>query len=260
MFIPLLIISAVQGQIVQFTAEVTKVYQHDPDDFSQGLIFESDDVVIESTGLYGYSKLQRIQLSTGEKLLVHDLPQEYFGEGVTSLDGKLYQLTWREQTMFVYDQESFELLETVELPLQITAGWGICTDGVSLYITDGSDHVFVLNPQNYTIDRTIDVIDTDGKAIKKINELEWIDGEVWANIWGGHHIARIDPLTGTVLYWIDLTGIEDAYETGEHWMLGNVLNGIAFIDDRILVTGKRWHKMFEIKLYTTQLLPHSPDL
>ena len=258
MFIPLLIISVAQGQTVQFSAEVTKVYEHDPADFSQGLIFESDDVVIESTGLYGHSKLQRIQLSTGEKLKVHELPQEYFGEGVESLDGKLYQLTWREQTMFVYDQESFELLETVELPLEITAGWGICTDGIWLYITDGSDHIFVLNPQNYKLHRTIDVIGTDGKAISKINELEWIDGEIWANIWYSHHIARIDPDTGMVLYWIDLSGIEDGYETGRYWNRGNVLNGIAFIDDRILVTGKRWHKMFEIKLYTTQLLPHSP--
>lgn len=144
------------------------------------------------------------------------------------------------------------------MPHEITAGWGICTDGIWLYITDGSDRIFVLNPNNYTIHRTINVVGADGKSVSKVNELEWIDGEIWANIWYSHHIARIDPDTGRVNYWIDATGIEDDYETGRYWNKGNVLNGIAAIDDRIIITGKRWHKMFEIKLYTTQLIPHGP--
>jgi glutamine cyclotransferase len=115
-----------------------------------------------------------------------------------------------------------------------------------------------MNPTTYTIHRTIHVLGQDGKEISMLNELEWINGEIWANIWQQHFIVRIDPESGAVLYWINLSGIEDEDETGRYWGKGNVLNGIAYYDDRIFVTGKRWHKIYEIKLYTTQLLSHSP--
>ena len=253
---PVLVLGNPEGVLV-YSFEKLRSFPHSQEDFTQGLIMESPEVIVQSTGLYGKSKLQRLNLSDYSAILEVELDNSYFGEGITNLNGKLYQLTWREGKMLVYDQSSFELLETVSLPRNIREGWGICTDGTYLYITEGSHFIFVMSPQNYSILRIIPV-KHNNKNISRLNELEWIDGEIWANLFYSHYIARINPNTGEVNSWVNFEGLE-AQNEYRSWARGDVLNGIASLEDTLLVTGKRWANIYQVQLTGPEVWSEAPN-
>ena len=195
----------------------------------------------ESTGLYGYSTLRRVKLETGEVLQCYALPDEYFGEGIAIVGDRIIQLTWLKNKGFVYDKHSFELLQEFSY---FTEGWGITYDGNRLIMSDGTANLYFLDPQTFEKVGQVEVHET--APVTKINELEYIKGKVYANIWKEEKIAIINPQTGKVEGWIDLTGIQDL----ENQKSDEVLNGIAYDarEDRIFVTGKMWPHLFEIEI------------
>jgi glutaminyl-peptide cyclotransferase len=224
---------------------VVHAYPHDPQAFTQGLIF-IDGHLYESTGLNGRSSLRMVDLQTGSVQQRVDLPQQYFAEGLApqpSSASTLIQLTWQSHIAFVYDRFSFRQLRTISYPWE---GWGLTEDGKSLIFSDGSATLRFLDPQTFHELRTIAVKD-HGKPIDKLNELEYIHGQIYANIWYSNRIVRISPATGAVLGYIDLTGL---LSPAEHTDPDAVLNGIAYdaAHDRLFVTGKLWPKLFEIKI------------
>jgi glutamine cyclotransferase len=225
---------------VSYTYEVINVYPHDQNAFTQGLVIE-DGILYEGTGLNGRSTLRRVDLETGNVLQMHALSDEFFGEGITVFGEKIIQLTWQSQKGFVYDKSSFDLLQNFSYSTQ---GWGITTDGSQLIMSDGTANLYFLDPE--TFEKTGQVEVHDNGTVTKLNELEYINGEVYANIWLTDKIAIIDPPTGQVTGWIDLTGIY----TQENNDPNSVLNGIAYDaeGDRLFVTGKLWSQFFEIKL------------
>ena len=185
----------------QMTYEVVNAFPHDPDSFTQGLIF-LDGVLYESSGLYGESSLRMVELETGEVQRSVPLPNEVFGEGLTDWDDTLVQLTWREGVGYVYDREDFSLLTQFGY---VTEGWGLTQDGENLIMSDGSATLFFLDPDTFSVISTIEVLDGES-PITRLNELEYIQGEIFANIWQTDAIIRIDPDTGAVKGWIDLSG------------------------------------------------------
>ncbi len=222
--------------------KVVNTYPHDQSAFTEGLVFE-DGVLYEGTGLRGYSNLRRVKLETGEILQICELPPQFFGEGVTVYGNKIIQLTWQSHIGFVYDKYSFKLLQEFNYPDE---GWGITHDGKHLIMSDGTATLHFLDPETFKEISQIEVSAND-IPVTRINELEYIQGEIYANIWQTERIARIDHLTGQVIGWIDLKGIlspEDDSETVD------VLNGIAYDlkNSRLFVTGKFWPKLFEIEL------------
>ena len=224
----------------RYTYNVVNAYPHDSNAFTQGLVFENG-VLYESTGLYGQSTLRRVELETGRILQSYTLPNQFFGEGITIFSDKIIQLTWQSNKGFVYDKFSFDLLQEFSYP---TEGWGITHDGSQLIMSDGTATLYFLNPETFEIVGQVDVYDTG--PVTKLNELEYIKGEIYANIWKEEKIAIINPQTGQVRAWIDLDGIQDL----ENQNTGNVLNGIAYNakEERLFVTGKKWPNLFEIKL------------
>lgn len=224
-----------------YTYEVINVYPHDPNAFTQGLVID-DGVLYEGTGLNGESTLRRVDLETGNVLQVHTLTDDLFGEGITVFGDKIIQITWLSLRGFVYDKISFDLLQEFNYSTQ---GWGITTDGTQLVMSDGSANLYFLNPETFEKTGQVEVHD-DNASVTKLNELEYINGEVYANVWLTNKIAIINPHTGQVTGWIDLTGIYTP-ETGNS---NNVLNGIAYDSEnnRLFVTGKRWSQLFQIKL------------
>lgn len=223
------------------TYEVVKVYPHDKSAFTEGLVIEKG-VLYESTGLYGNSTLRRVDLETGNVLQIYALPDEFFGEGITVFGDRIIQLTWQDHKGFVYDKHSFDLLREFSYP---TEGWGITNDGSQLIMSDGTANLYFLDPETFQKVGQVEV--RDGNAsVTNLNELEYINGEVYANIWMTDKIAIINPQTGQVTAWIDLTGIY----TQENNDPNSVLNGIAYDaeGDRLFVTGKLWSQLFEIKL------------
>ena len=230
------------SSIPVYTYKVINVYPHDRNAFTQGLVFDNGDL-IEGTGLYHRSSLRRVSLKTGEILQYHELPPHLFGEGVAIHNNKIIQLTWQSNVGFVYDKDSFKLLRKFNYP---TEGWGITFDGEHLVMSDGTANLFFLHPDSFEEQKRIKVRDNNG-AVKRLNELEFIEGEIYANVFQTDRIARINPKTGRVVGWIDLTGILATEERGRPV---DVLNGIAYDSEnnRLFVTGKLWHKLFEIKL------------
>ncbi|HRR05609.1 MAG TPA: glutaminyl-peptide cyclotransferase [Candidatus Woesebacteria bacterium] len=224
-----------------YTYKIINTYPHDRAAFTQGLIF-NDGFLYESTGLYGRSSLRKVNLKTGMILKKHLLPPLVFAEGITLLGTKIIQLTWKSKMGFVYNKENFEVLQTFHYP---TEGWGITNDGKQLIMSDGSSTLFFLDPETFKEIDKIDVRDQEGAAVKGINELEYIKGEIFANIWPTMRIARISPKTGKVMGWIDLAGVVPLEKDTD------VLNGIAYDEknDRLFVTGKLWPKVFEIKIF-----------
>ena len=221
---------------------VVKSYSHDPGAFTQGLIYE-DGVLYEGTGMRGQSSLRRVELETGEVSQIRRLPDQYFGEGIAIWDNKIVQLTWQARTGFVYDKETFDLIETFSYP---TEGWGITHDSEKLIMSDGSDTLFFWDPETLQEIGSIEVR-AQGAPVVDLNELEYMNGLVFANVWQTERIAVIDPETGRVVAWLDLAGILSENErTGRE----DVLNGIAYDaeNDRLFVTGKYWPKLFEIEL------------
>jgi glutamine cyclotransferase/plastocyanin len=224
-----------------YTYEVINEYPHDPGAFTQGLVFENG-VLFEGTGLYGSSSLRRVALETGEVLQILNLSSTYFGEGITVYWNEIVQLTWKSRVGFVYDKESFEKLSEFNYNSQ---GWGITHDGESLIMSDGTATLHFLNPETFEETSTVGVYDDDG-PVTQLNELEYIQGNVYANVWYTDLIAIIDPQSGQVIGWIDLTGLLKPEDSAG----ANVLNGIAYDieNDRLFVTGKLWPKLFEIRL------------
>jgi glutamine cyclotransferase len=222
--------------------EIINTYPHDRTAFTEGLVFD-DGVLYEGTGLYGESTLRKVELETGAVLKDYHLPDQFFGEGVTLWDGTLLQLTWRSGAGFVYDKTSFVLLSEFNYP---TEGWGITHDGKRLIMSDGTATLHFLDPATFEGIGRIKVHD-NGVPVTKLNELEYVNGEVYANVWQTNRIAMIAPETGQVVGWIELEGLltEEDYSYSV-----DVLNGIAYDaeHDRLFVTGKYWPKLFEIKL------------
>lgn len=225
-----------------YTFEVVAEYPHDEEAFTQGLVY-AEGALYEGTGLYGRSSLRRVNLESGEVEQQVDLPGQFFGEGIALLDGKIYQLTWQSRLGFVYDAESFAQLASFQYP---TEGWGLAHDGQELIMSDGSATLTWRDAETLAETRRVQVSD-GGRPVASLNELEYVQGEVWANVWHTDRIARIDPATGGVTGWIELAGlIEPSERNGPE----SVLNGIAYDAeaDRLFVTGKLWPKLFEIKV------------
>jgi len=225
------------------TFQVVHVYPHDPNAFTQGLVYV-DDYLYESTGRNGQSSVRRVDLESGGVLQKYDLPSEYFGEGLTDWGSSLVQLTWTSGKAFVYDRSTFKLLRTFSYQGE---GWGLTHDEKSLILSDGTSTLRFLEPDTFRVTRRLAVVDEHGEPVENLNELEFIGGEIFANIWHQDRIARISPQTGRVLGWVDMSGLrEQAGASGPE----AVLNGIAYDSKtgRIFVTGKLWPRLFEIKI------------
>lgn len=221
---------------------VVNTYPHDRAAFTQGLVY-LDGVLYESTGLNGKSTLRSVELASGRVLQNRPVSAEYFAEGLAYLDNKLFQLTWQTGVAFVYDRMSFRPLATLKYPGE---GWGLTTDGRQLILSDGSANLRFLDPATFREVRRMQVTD-GGRPVTQLNELEWVKGEIYANVWQTDRLVRISPTTGKVLGWIDLAGL---LSDSERYAGVDVLNGIAYDakGDRLFVTGKWWPKLFEIKL------------
>ena len=229
------------GEPATVRANVVATYPHDPRAFTQGLAFH-EGRLFESTGQYGQSSIRRVDLETGAVAQIEPLNFTYFGEGMTVLGDKLYQLTWKSQLAFVYDVETFELLETKRYRGE---GWGLTHDGESLIVSNGSAELAFYDPDDFSVRRTIEVL--DGEApVARLNELEFIDGEIWANVWYDDRIVRVSPQDGAVVGWVDLSDLVPRTRRTSD----DVLNGIAYDAEagRVFVTGKNWPSLFEIEL------------
>lgn len=225
-----------------YTVEVVASYPHDPKAFTEGLLWH-DGRLFESTGVEGTSWIREVELTTGAVRRQVDLERPYFGEGIVIVGNTLFQLTYKSGKAFTYDWKTFTRQATFTYEGE---GWALTTDGTSLIMSNGTPAVVFRDPRTFAVTRTITVSD-HGTPVNQVNELEWVKGELWANIWQSDQIARIDPATGTVLGWIDLAGLLPSLDrTGGE----DVLNGIAYdaAGDRIFVTGKYWPKLYEVRL------------
>lgn len=239
---------AVQAAIPVYGFVVKNTYPHDPQAFTQGLFFR-DGQLFETTGIAGRSMLRRLDLKTGKVLQKADLPPEVFGEGSTAFGDTILGLTWRSKTGYVFDAKTFAVKG--RFPYE-GEGWGLASDARHLYMSDGSAQIRVLDPKTLKEVRRVQVT-AEGKPIESLNELEMVDGELYANVWGTDIIARIDPLSGKVVGWIDLTNLLPADKRGTA-SVDAVLNGIAYDSKgrKLYVTGKLWPKLFEIELVRFQ--------
>lgn len=238
-------ISAVAPPYARLRPEVIAVYPHDARVFTQGLLRDSDGTLYESGGLYGQSLLRQVDLVTGESLREVALAPQYFAEGLALVDDRLIQLTWREGVALVYDKDTFEQIDTFTYD---TEGWGLCYDGESLYMTDGTSTLYRRDPF------TFDLLDTrtvrlDGVPLIYLNELECVDEWVYANVWLTDDIVQIDKRTGQVVALIDASGLIPPEERASPQWRGDVLNGIAYDPDRDLfyLTGKLWDRLFAVR-------------
>jgi glutaminyl-peptide cyclotransferase len=225
-----------------YSYNIVNTYPHDRDAFTQGLVLD-DGFLYEGTGLLGHSSLRRVELETGAVLQIHELPDQFFGEGITIYGNRVIQLTWQSNVGFVYDKTSFELLQQFNYS---TEGWGITHNGTHLIMSDGTPTLHFRDPQTFEETSQLSVFDNNG-PVTKLNELEYVQGEIYANVWQTDRIARISPETGQVVGWIDFEGLLTAEDRTEPV---DVLNGIAYDAqaDRLFVTGKLWPKLFEIEL------------
>jgi glutamine cyclotransferase len=231
------------AQILILGVKLVRAYPHDPHAFTQGLEYYRG-FLYESTGIAGQSTLRKVALQTGKIIQKVSLPPQYFAEGLTIFHGKIYQLTWLSKKGFVYDLRSFRQIG--EFPYD-GEGWGLTHDDKSLIMSDGTNKIHYIDPVSYRATRTLEVY-AGGEGVVNLNELEYVNGEIFANIWHSPRIARIDAGSGQVVAWIDLTSIVSRENHDEE----AVLNGIAYdkTGDRLFVTGKNWSKVFEIKVET----------
>jgi glutaminyl-peptide cyclotransferase len=223
---------------------VVRVFPHDPNAFTEGLFYE-DGLLWESTGMNGQSSVRKEELETGKVIEQHDMPNADFGEGIVKWRSNLYQLTWQEHFGYVYDPATLKVRTTFHYPGE---GWALTKDAHHIYMSDGTADLRVLDPVTLKEQRRIHVTD-DGRPIDQLNELEWVKGEIYANVWHANWIARIDPASGQVVGLINLTGILSPSNLADG--PDGVLNGIAYdpAGDRLFVTGKDWPKVFEIRLH-----------
>ena len=230
--------------------KIVNSYPHDTEAYTQGL-FWHEGSLYESTGEYGNSSLRQVALETGETVRRVDVSDEFFAEGAVLLEGKIYQLTWYKEKCFVYEASTFQ--KTGEFDYK-GEGWGLTTDGTKLYMSDGSANIVVRNPADFSIERTI-VVRNAGRPVQYLNELSWIDGKIWANLYIADYremtspkVVIIDPSSGNVEGVVDFTGIYGRLVVTPYT---DVMNGIAYdpATKRIFVTGKRWNRLFEIEIF-----------
>jgi len=227
-----------------YNYEIINEFSRSKNSYTQGLEFYND-TLYESLGRYGQSKLVKVEFNTGKKLKEIKLPSEYFAEGITILNDKIFQLTWKEKVGFVYDIDNFNRINTFEYKNSIE-GWGICNDGNKLYKSDGTDKIWILNPENQKEESYIEIYTNKNKVVG-LNELEWIDGKIYANRYLFDGIAIINPKNGAIEGVINLSSLKS--RVTQHEKL-DVINGIAYNKKRnsIFVTGKMWDKLFEIRI------------
>lgn len=230
---------------VQYSYQIISVFPHTTTHFTQGLEFHNN-ILYEGTGQEGTSAIYQLDLKSGKTLKETKLENQYFGEGITILNDKIYELTYKNQIGFVYDLATFKLLNTWKYKSK--EGWGLTNDGHSLIMSDGTENIYFINPDTYQEERKIQVCN-EYNIVKNLNELEYIKGEIWANIWTTDNIVIIDPKTGKITGEIDLSGLSGTIVQNQREQI-DVLNGIAWnpVTDKIYVTGKLWPKAFEIKL------------
>jgi glutaminyl-peptide cyclotransferase len=230
------------GSIPEYRYDIVHAYPHDPSAFTQGLLF-LDGYLYEGTGMPSRSSIRKVRLETGEVLQKRDVPDAYFGEGIVNWKDKLVEITWTTEVGFVYDLATFAPRSEFHYQGQ---GWGLTQDGKRIIMSDGTPQLRFLNPETLAETGRITVT-ADGEPVAELNELEWVKGEIWANIWQTDRIARIDPSSGKVIGWINCAGLlAGVPRSGQE----DVLNGIAYDSktDRIFVTGKNWPRLFEIKV------------
>ncbi len=232
------VLSDIKPEILK--AKVAATFPHLQSSYTQGLEF-NNGVLYEGTGQYGQSMIAQMDLNTGTIAANKNikLDENYFGEGITIFGETLFQLTWKEQKCFLYNKQTMQLLK--EIPYN-GEGWGLCNDGKSIIMSDGTERITFRNPTTFAIERTIEVYDNEG-PIDKINELEYINGKIYANIYTTNKIIVIEPLNGKILSIIDGSEIEAAGRG-----IGEVMNGIAVNNGKIYMTGKNWEKLFEVKI------------
>jgi glutaminyl-peptide cyclotransferase len=230
------------GATPRYGYDIVNTWPHDTQAYTQGLIYQNGQF-IESTGQVGHSSLRLVQPETGNILKKVLVPEPYFAEGAALLNGKVYQLTWEHQLGFIYDAATLQ--KTGEFKYQ-GEGWGLTTDGTSLILSDGSNRLRFLDPNSFIVKKTVAVKDGE-RVINELNELEFVNGEVFANVWHSDAIARINPENGKVVGWLDMRGLLKKEEVSDPEA---VLNGIAFdsASNRLFVTGKLWPKVFEIRI------------
>jgi len=233
--------ASAKSTATHYTYSIVNTYPHDTSAFTEGLVY-SDGFLYESTGLNGASSLRRVDLTTGNVLQEIMLPDQYFGEGIAIVNNTIIQLTWQSHIGFIYDKTTFAVLGNFTYPTQ---GWGLTFDGKNLIMSDGTDHLYFLNPTTFQQTGQIQVHDGNTPVVN-INSLDYINGEVYANIWLTNSIAIINPETGQVKAWIDLTGLPDENNSNPN----AVLNGIAYDqqNNRLFVAGKDWPNIYQIKL------------
>lgn len=226
----------------RFGYKVVNTYPHDRTAFTQGLFYDNG-LLYEGTGQETGSTLREVELQTGKVIRQHNLSPELFGEGITLYNDRIYQVTWRSEVGFVYDKSTFRQLNKIYYQSE---GWGLTTMDDKIVMSDGTNILYILEPEMFTVLARLEIYDNE-KMIDQLNELEYINGEIWANIWNSDLIARIDPASGKLLSYVDLRGILKDPDTDTSI---NVLNGIAFDkkNGRIFVTGKNWPKLFEIRI------------
>jgi glutaminyl-peptide cyclotransferase len=229
--------------IIDYTYQIVNTYPHDPGAFTEGLLY-LDGYLYESTGLEGHSSVRKVKLETGEVIQKHDLPPQYFGEGIVNWKGRLDQLTYKSEVGFVYDLGSFAVQKQFEYPGE---GWAMTQDGKRIIMSDGTPEIRFWDPETLKELSRITVTE-EGQPVKNVNELEWVKGQIYSNVWLTDRILIIDPATGNVTGRVNMKGLLDPglRIPGET----DVLNGIAYDakGDRLFVTGKKWPKLFEIKL------------
>jgi glutaminyl-peptide cyclotransferase len=230
-------------EISEYGYEIIHVYPHDRGAFTQGL-FYLNGFLYEGTGLNGQSSIRKVKLETGEVLQKRNLPEQYFGEGIVNWNDRLLQLTWQSNVGFIYDLASFEPKGQFQYRGE---GWGLTQDGKRIIMSDGTAELRFWDPESLREIGRITVT-ADGAPVKDLNELEWVEGEIYANVWQTERIARIDPKSGHVTGWIDCRGLLNPSDRIEGQT--DVLNGIAYdaAAHRLFVTGKKWPKLFEIRL------------
>jgi glutamine cyclotransferase len=236
--------ATVPFRVQNFNYEVINTYPHDPGALTQGLVYHQG-FLYESTGLEGRSSLRQVDLATGQVLKKTDVPTPYFAEGLALFNNHFYQLTWQSQKAFVYNFDFAHAFAPIKTFSYSGEGWGLTDNGQSLIMSNGSNQIRFLDPETFQVQRTISVTEND-RPVNMLNELEFIKGEIFANIWLTDRIVRIDPASGRVTGWINLAGLLSSEERNR----ADVLNGIAYDEagDRLFVTGKLWPKLFQIRL------------
>jgi glutamine cyclotransferase len=233
-----------------FSYRVVSSFPHDPTAFTQGLAFENG-FLYEGTGLRGASTIREVQLETGDIVRIRGLADRYFGEGITISKNRIVQLTWTSNLGFIYDRNTFEPVQEFRYSIE---GWGITNDNECLIMSDGSARLYFIDPETFFETHRIEAHDQQG-PLYGLNELEYVRGQVFANVWPTEFVARIDPATGRVAGWVDLRGILTPEDRGNHRV--DVLNGIAYdaVGDRLFVTGKWWPRLYEIELVRIGVRP-----